>query len=345
MPVDFTPALERLDLMVGGFVRNTPNILLGVFAFILLLLLAKGIRWIVTLVASRANFRHGVAVLLGRLVQGVSIFIALLVALSVMIPTFRAGDIVEFLGIGSVAIGFAFRDVLQNYLAGILILITEPFHIGDQIITNQYEGTVEDIQSRATYLRTYDGRRVVIPNTRLFTEPVTVNTAFDHRRMEYDVGIGVSDDIAAAKRLMMDAMRATEGVLEDPSPDVLVVDLGDFAIKLRARYWVVPPRRRDVLYVQDEVLTRIKESLVAHGIDLPYPTQQVLFHDQTEATDGDRAAQREGWPARPSGDNPRPNRIADALRMLRSRGGRNGAPQDDPRDQDRRDSDTRPRDP
>jgi small conductance mechanosensitive channel len=117
---------------------------------------------------------------------------------------FQAGDLIQLLGISGVAIGFAFRDILQNFLAGILILLTEPFQIDDQIVFKGFEGTVENIETRATTIRTYDGRRIVIPNSELFTNSVTVNTAFDNRRLEYDVGIGYGDDIRAnASKLLL----------------------------------------------------------------------------------------------------------------------------------------------
>jgi small-conductance mechanosensitive channel len=179
-----------------------------------------------------------------------------------------------------------------------LLLVTEPFRIGDQIVVGTFEGTVEEIQTRATMMRTYDGRRIVIPNAALFTDSVIVNTAFEHRRLEYDVGIGVSDDIDQAKTLMLAAIRSVEGVLQEPAPDVLVVKLADFSVQLRARWWITPPRRADALDMQAQVLTAMKTALNAHGIDLPFPTQQILLHDQTEVTDGNRAQQREGWPLR-----------------------------------------------
>ena len=91
---------------------------------------------------------------------------------------------------------------MQNFLAGILILLTEPFEINDQIVFKSFEGTVENIETRATTIRTYDGRRIVIPNAELFTNSVTVNTAFDKRRIEYDFGIGYGDDIDHAKQLI-----------------------------------------------------------------------------------------------------------------------------------------------
>ncbi len=204
---------------------------------------------------------------------------------------------IQLLGIGSVAIGFAFRDIFQNFLAGILLLITQPFRIEDQIVVSGYEGTVEDIQARATLIKTYDGRRVVIPNSDLFTQKVMVNTAFPKRRIKYEVGIGYGDDIAAARRLLLEALTESDLVLKDPAPEVLVSDLSSYAVTIRVRFWIEPATQRQMVLAMDQVLPKIKEKLTAAGIDMPYPTQQILFHDQTEETDGDRRRQREGWPS------------------------------------------------
>jgi small-conductance mechanosensitive channel len=169
--------------------------------------------------------------------------------------------------------------------------------IDDQIVFKDFEETVEQIQTRATMIRTYDGRRIVIPNSEVFTNSVTVNTAFENRRLEYNIGIGYGDDINTAKRLILEAIHETDGVLENPASDVIVVGLADSTVSIRARWWVELPRRADVLGLQDHVLTNIKNKLIANGIDLPFPTQQILFHDQTEASDGDRAReQKAGLP-------------------------------------------------
>ncbi|WP_229755789.1 mechanosensitive ion channel family protein, partial [Deinococcus soli (ex Cha et al. 2016)] len=104
--------------------------------------------------------------------------LGVLVALTVVFPTLTAASLFGALGVRGVAIGFAFKDIFQNLLAGLLILITRPFRIGDQIVSGEHEGTVEDIQVRATLLHTYDNRRVVIPNSELYTNRVIVNTAY-----------------------------------------------------------------------------------------------------------------------------------------------------------------------
>ena len=161
-------------------------------------------------------------------------------------------------------------------------------------MTGAHEGTVEDIQVRATLLKTYDNRRVVVPNSELYTNRVVVNTAYDQRRLSVAVGIGYGDDIAEAKSLIMDTLGKIDGILADPAPSVLVGTLGDSSVNLNVRFWIDPPLRREAVETQDQVLEPLKSVLIAAGIDLPMPTQQILFHDQTETVDGDRTQAARG---------------------------------------------------
>jgi small conductance mechanosensitive channel len=316
MNADISAVWDKFQSMINGFITLLPNIVLALIVFAIFFFVARAIKRLVKRLTRNRRQARNLGLVLGRLAQGTTILVGLFVALSIVIPTFRAGDLVQLLGISGVAIGFAFRDILQNFLSGILILLTEPFQIDDQIVFNNFEGTVENIETRATTIRTYDGRRIVIPNSQLFTNSVTVNTAFDNRRIEYDVGIGYGDDIDLAKQLMLEAIYSVDEVLKDPAPDVLVMELAESTVNIRARWWIKPPRRIDDLKSRDKVISAIKQKLyVENGIDLPYPTRQILFHDQTEETDGDRSQQREGWPA---GKNevPKPRRITDSLRLL-----------------------------
>jgi small conductance mechanosensitive channel len=316
MNAEISTAWDKVQSMINGFIALLPNMILALIVFLLFLFIASRIKALVKRLTRNRRSARNLGLVLGRLAQGITILIGLFIALSIVIPTFRAGDLIQLLGISGVAIGFAFRDILQNFLAGILILLTEPFQIDDQIVFKGFEGTVENIETRATTIRTYDGRRIVIPNSELFTNSVTVNTAFDNRRLEYDVGIGYGDDIDLAKRLMLDAMYSVDEVLKDPAPDVLAMELAESTVNIRVRWWIHPPRRIDDLQSRDKVISAIKKKLyVENGIDLPYPTQQILFHDQTEETDGDRSRQREGWPSGKS-EVPKPRRISDSLRFL-----------------------------
>ena len=290
-------AYNSFHSMVVTTLKTLPYILVGLVVFLLFYIASKGVRRLVTTFAHKTSNHYAAAIVLGRLAEGALILLGVLVALMIAIPSFQPGQLISILGIGSVAIGFAFRDILQNFLAGILILLTQPFHVDDQVVIGKFEGTVEQIQTRATYIRTYDGRRIVIPNATVFNDSVIVNTAFPNRRLEADIGIGYGDDIETARTLILQAIQKIPAVLKDPAPEALVIAIGDYAINLRARWWVDPPRQIDTFRSADQVLTAIKNDLTAAGIDLPFPTRQILFHDETETTDGNRATQREGWPS------------------------------------------------
>lgn len=306
---------QEIRKITQDFMLLLPKLFLALVVFALFFFIARLLKLTVRNLTRNRRQARNLGLVLGRLAQGATILAGLFISLSIVIPSLKANDLVQLLGISGVAIGFAFRDILQNFLAGILILLTEPFQIDDQIVFKNFEGTVQEIQTRATTIRTYDGRRIVIPNSELFTNSVIVNTALEKRRLQYDVGIGYGDDIETARKLILQAVNETDGVLKDPAPDAIVVDLADFTVNIRARWWVEPPRQADVLDLQDRVLTNIKNKLVAHGIDLPFPTQQILLHDQTEATDGDRSRQREGWPAG-TGEVPKSRTIGYALAQL-----------------------------
>jgi small-conductance mechanosensitive channel len=321
MNAEISAIWERIQNMINDFIILLPNIVLALIVFAIFFFIGRAIKRLVRRLTRNRRYARNLGLVLGRLTQGITVLVGLFIALTIIIPSLKANDLVQLLGISGVAIGFAFRDILQNFLAGILILLTEPFRIDDQIVFKNFEGTVENIETRATTIKTYDGRRIVIPNSELFTNSVTVNTAFDSRRMEYDVGIGYGDDIEEAKRLMLEAMHSVDEVLKDPAPDVLVMELAESSVNIRARWWITPPRRIDDLQSRDKVISAIKQKLyVENGIDLPYPTQQILFHDQTEETDGDRSRQREGWPSG-KGDVPKPRRITDSLRLLAEKNG------------------------
>jgi small-conductance mechanosensitive channel len=289
--------------------------LVAIVVFLIFYFASKGVRKVARHITQRKTRHRKVAFILGHIAQAALIIVGLLISLVIAIPSFQPGQVVQLLGITSVAVGFAFRDVLQNFLAGLILLFHEPFRIGDQIKLGEFEGTVEEIETRATMIRTYDARRIVVPNASLFNNPITVNTAFDKRRVEIDLGIGYGDDVAHAKEVILRGIRHLSEVLKDPPPEVLVVGLAASSVTLRIRWWIQPPVRFEMIRSRDKVLEAIKKALIEGGIDLPFETQTVLFHDQTDELDGDRSQQREGWPAG-KGSPTKSRSVASALYQL-----------------------------
>lgn len=303
MEFQLDAAWERLQNIWQGFVAFLPNLAFGLLVYFVVYLFALGVGRGVARVATRSGQPLHIVKIFSRLGRGAVNLIGAIIALSVILPSLDAASVFGALGIGSVAVGFAAKDIFQNMLAGILLLVTRPFHIGDQIVSGPHEGTVEDIQIRATLLRTYDSRRVVIPNSELYTNRVVVNTAYEARRIHLIITIGVSDEVDKAGAVILSKIAKVDRVLHEPKPVVLFQGLGDFGVNLEVRYWIQPTIMREVVESTDEVYRAIAPALKAAGVDMPFPTYQILFHDQTEETDGERGRQREGWPP-PSGTAP-----------------------------------------
>jgi len=177
MPIDLSNAWKSGSRIINYVISLLPNIILAVGIFILFLIVASAAKSIVRRITQRHGRRQSLGLLLGQIAYITMTVFGLLIAISAVAPSFHASDLISMLGIGSVAIGFAFQNILQNFLAGILLLLQEPFELGDWIAVTGLEGKVDDIQTRATIITTADGKRVVIPNAVLFTNPVVVGRA------------------------------------------------------------------------------------------------------------------------------------------------------------------------
>lgn len=175
--IDLSVAWSSGHRIIDSVIARLPNLIMAAILFILIAIMGAAAKRLVRRGVSRRKRRQSIGILLGQLTQMVIVIVGFLIALSIIAPSFQAADLIKILGIGSVAIGFAFQNILQNFLAGILLLLNEPFRVGDVISVTGLEGRVDDIQARATIVTAQNGRRLVIPNATLFTNPVAVDTS------------------------------------------------------------------------------------------------------------------------------------------------------------------------
>jgi len=264
---------------------HLPYLILGAIVFVFFLVGARLIKSILITAGRRTRLDLTLADLLGRLASAFTIILGLFVAAVIIFPTFSPGDLIAGLGITSVAIGFAFKDVLQNFFAGILILWRRPFIVGDEIKVGSYEGTVEEITTRSTRVKTYDGERAVLPNGDVYTSAVLVRTAYNNRRIRLSVGIGYQDSIERARSVIREVLQQTEGVLAEPAPSVLVWELAPSSVNFNIFFWT-NSHQASVLRVTDSAMTAIKLALDKAGIDIPYPHTVVLTQPPTTTPDG-----------------------------------------------------------
>jgi small conductance mechanosensitive channel len=250
-----------------------PRALAALLIFAIFWLVALIVRWLARVLLVRLiPDRTG-----QNLVQQVSYYIIWAIGIIVAIDAFGVDPqtLVAGLGLTGIALGFALRDIISNFVSGILILTLRPFSIGDQIIIGDAEGSVERIELRATQIRTYDGRRVLVPNAEVFTSRVTNNTAAPTRRASVEICIGYGTDINQALGLIKEATQTAPGVLSEPPVVVLVMELSAEVVTLQVHFWA-DSRRSDFLMTASAVRQIAVARLLAAGISLPEPSASVV---------------------------------------------------------------------
>jgi small conductance mechanosensitive channel len=191
-----------------------------------------------------------------------------LLAVTVVFPSVRPVDVLTGAGVLTIAAGFAFQDILQNMLAGVLLLFRQPFRGGDQIKVGEVTGAVEEINIRETVITTFDGRRVLIPNAKVYTDVIHVQTAHRAIRSSFVVGIAYESDMAVACRVATEAVAAVEGVVPEPPPEALCVELGSSTVDLDIQFWC-DPRQREFRRTLSRAIEAVKAAFDVNGIEMP----------------------------------------------------------------------------
>jgi small conductance mechanosensitive channel len=261
----------KLDDWGSGFILFIPNIILAIIVALIFVALAWILGVLLRQAVTRAG-RHDLAHMLASFAFWSMLFVGFLAVLTVLLPSMQPGDIFTSLGVGSVALGFAFKDILQNFIAGFFILIRRPFQRGDQIKVGDIEGTVQAVETRATLVKTYSGRLVIIPNSDIYTRSVTVHTAYETRRMEILVPVGLEVDIGDAIEVFRKAVLGVEHVLADPEPDFLPWEFKDNNVDIRVRWWTKSQRTYEVR-TRAAIVAAIKQASEEAGIALPADTK------------------------------------------------------------------------
>lgn len=268
---EYQTIMTSANHLLQQMISRIPYLIVASLVFVIFWVLSIFFKKAVTRILGSRKHHQNLVTVFRRVGSALILFLGFMVAMIIAVPSFTPGKLIGALGIGSVAIGFAFKDIFQNLLSGILLLLSEPFRIGDQIISGNFEGTVEDIQIRATTIRTYDGRKVVIPNSQLYTSTMTVNTAYSQRRLEFDVGIGYENNIIDAQQVILSVLKAAPTVSKLAEPSVIATALADSSVVLRVRWFIDDGTQTNRVASINEVIILVKEALEKANISIPFP--------------------------------------------------------------------------
>ncbi len=263
---------ETLQLLVKDFIEFIPHLITAIIIFVATLLGATPISRSVEAWGKERLQDPELEKLLGRLARWSVWIVGTLLALDQV--NFDVTGFVAGLGVAGLTIGFALQDIARNFIAGILLLVRQPFNIGDAVQIAGFSGSVLEIKARDTVLKTWDGEMVILSNTSVFENPIINYSALPLRRRTVGIGLGYGQDVNRALRIFGEAIQGVAGVLEEPEVLLLVETLGDSSLQIAARFWV-NQEAHDLMGVHSEVVQAINRAAEEKSIELPYPVQTV----------------------------------------------------------------------
>ena len=229
----------------------------------------------------------------------------LVVALDMVGATALLGAVLGGAGVIGIALGFAMRDTIENYVASLMLSLRQPFRANDWVQIDTYEGRVIRLTSRATVLMTLDGNHLRIPNGQVFRAVILNFTRNPHRRFQFELGVDADDDARAARQLGRDTLAGLEFVLDDPPPEARIIEVGDSNVVIRFLGWV-DQRETDWWKAQSQAIPAVKRALEEAGFGLPEPIYRLRFDPRSATVPF--ATEGTAGPARRSEEKPRPVR-------------------------------------
>ena len=258
-------------------VASLPNVLTAILIFVASLYLARLLSGLLKKVLERREADHEVTMLLSTITRWSIIVAGIITALQ------RFFDVTAFLaglGILGFTIGFALQNIMQNFVSGVILLLEQPFEVGDAVELNGYGGTVLTISLRTTEMRTFDGLIVMIPNADILSNTITNYTRADRRRIELPVGVSYGADPAVARQTVLESIKTVPGFLGDPEPVVVFHTFGGSSVDMTAYFWI-DTSKTNPLAAKDAALEFIKAALDKKGIEIPFPITTVYMQSES----------------------------------------------------------------
>jgi len=271
---------QGLKAQLENLVKALPLLLVGIVIFAL-------VTWFGSWLSRRKKMWQRltpnpfVAELLSQTIKVIFIIFGLILALSLIGAETVLGTLLGGAGVIGIAVGFAVKDTIENYIASLMLSIRQPFRARDQVVINGQEGIVVRLTSRATILMTLDGNQLRIPNAEVFKGTILNYTKNPERRFTFELGVDANDDPLAAIKVGLDAIHTLAFVLEEPKAIAIITNVGDSNIVLEFQVWV-DQSETDFLKARSIAIRETKHALENQGFSLPEPIYRLRFNNKLE---------------------------------------------------------------
>ncbi|PVA11237.1 mechanosensitive ion channel protein MscS [Pelagivirga sediminicola] len=271
--------IDQLHGIARGAITLVPSLTVAIIVIFLAWLVNKLAAAALARTLRRTRLRKSLQELFTLLTSIAIWVIGIMIAAVILFPGLTPASILAGLGIGSVAIGFAFKDVFENFLAGIIILFRREMRIGDHVECEGVEGVVARIAIRESHIRQTDGQLVIVPNSILFKNPVTVRTDQEHRRVTVICGVAYDVDVDEARTVITDAVRGCDTVISDSKPiQIFAQEFASSSINFEVTWWT-GSKPVEVRASRDQVVAAVKRALDDAGIEIPFPYRTLTFKE------------------------------------------------------------------
>lgn len=271
---DMEAVLQKTVDYFGGHIPGVAAFLVKIIVCIVIYIIGKNvIGWVVKTVRSmllRTKMQTGAATFIVSMVK-IFLYLILIFGLAMQFGV-KESSVAALVASGGVAIGLALQGGLSNLAGGFLILLFQPFEVGDYILAQGEEGTVQKIEILYTTLHTIDNRKVIIPNGNLANNVIVNATGADCRKLDITVGISYEDDISKAKQVLLQIIEHSEYVIREQEAQVFVSELGDSSVVMGLRCWVRTEQYLPALWQMNE---QIKNEFDRAGLHIPFPQMDV----------------------------------------------------------------------
>lgn len=279
--MNFTKAWNLVAQKMMGWARDfvllLPNLLLAVLVVVLSWLVAQLVRNVVARLLKRVSHSEQVTWLLAQVAYVAILAAGLFIALGVLGLQKTVASLMAGAGIITLALGFAFQDIGANLMAGIYLAVRRPFRRGQLIKTQDFFGTVHEVNLRWTEVYTPQGQLVMIPNKQVFENPIMNYSSLGRRRIDLNVGVSYRDDLARAREVAIRAVEEIPQRLPERSVELYYEEIGESSINFVVRFWIPFSKQGDYLEARSEAIERIKRAFDAEGITMPFPTRTLDF--------------------------------------------------------------------
>ncbi|EAQ98820.1 mechanosensitive ion channel family protein [Congregibacter litoralis] len=280
-----TPLFDQLQTMWVSLVKALPLLSLAALLLLVTWIILRVVRRVLRSTLGKSSMRPSLANLLQTVVHTALWTLSILTALTIVFPSLTPAKLLATIGLGSVAVGFAFRDVFENFLAGALIMLRKPMRIGDFIDCGDVSGKIEQITIRDTYVRTTDGVLILVPNSYIFKNPVYVETDQSLRRYETVCGVAYGEDADNARAVILDAVESLSDIDQSKGVEIYASEFNSSSVDFTIRWWATstPPGLHSS---RDSVIRAVKRALDDRGIEIPFPYRTLTFAEPLELTGG-----------------------------------------------------------